>query len=267
VLTGHGVNLTDKTPNVKPSQAALYIRRGLYEFNPSRHDFGDKTVLGASIKGRGAAELDEVLDVLAGHPSTAAFISHKLARHLLADEPPPALVAAMAAAWMRHDGRIAEVLGVLLRAPEFTAPAAPSGAKFKDPVHFVVSAVRAAYGERVVLNTQPMQGWLNRMGQGLFNRQTPDGYPDTAAAWTGSGQIAVRLDIARSIAIGNAGLFKGEDPAVQPEQSAFPQLARPVYWQVLRPLMAASTRQALDSAATPQDWNTLYLSSPEFQYR
>jgi uncharacterized protein (DUF1800 family) len=267
VLTGHGVNFTDRTPNVKPAQAALYVRNGLYEFNPSRHDFGDKTVLGRAVQGRGATELDAVLDVLAGHPSTAAFVSHKLARHFLADEPPPALVAAMAAAWQQHDGRIAEVLGVLLRAPEFTAPATPSSAKFKDPVHFVVSAVRAAYGERVVLNTQPMQGWLNRMGQGLYNRQTPDGYPDTAAAWTGSGQIAVRLDIARSIGSSNAGLFKGEDPALQPEQPAFPQLARPIYWQLLRPLMADSTRQALDSAATPQDWNTLYLSSPEFQYR
>ena len=117
-----------------------------------------------------------------------------------------------------------------------------------------------------MLNTLPMQGWLNRMGQGLYNRQTPDGYPDTAASWTGSGQLAVRLDIARAIGSGPAGLFKGEDPALQPEQPAFPQLARALYWQQLRPLMAASTRQALDSAATPQDWNTLFLSSPEFMY-
>jgi uncharacterized protein (DUF1800 family) len=266
VLTGHGVNFTDKTPNVKREHSGLYIRNGIYEFNPSRHDFSDKSVLGRAIQGRGAAELDEVLDVLAMHPSTAAFVSHKLARHLLADEPPPALVAAMALAWRQHDGRIAEVLGVLLRAPEFTAPSAPADAKFKDPVRFVVSAVRAAYGERVVLNTQPMQLWLNRLGQGLYNRQTPDGYPDTAAGWTGSGQIAVRLEIARAIGSGSAGLFKGEDPALQPERAAFPQLARPLYWQVLRPLMAAGTRQALDSAATPQDWNTLYLSSPEFMY-
>lgn len=266
VLTGHGVNFSDRMPAVKPAQAALYVRNGIYEFNPTRHDFSDKTVLGRAIKGRGAAELDELLDLLAVHPSTARFISAKLARHFLADEPPRALVDAMAAAWLRSGGRIATVLGVLLRAPEFTAPSAAATAKFKDPMHFVVSAVRAAYGERVLLSTLPMQAWLNRMGQGLYNRQTPDGYPGTAAAWTGTGQIAVRLEIARTIASGNAGLFKGEDPALGPEQPAFPQLARPLYWQTLRPLMAASTRQALDSAATPQDWNTLYLSSPEFMY-
>jgi uncharacterized protein (DUF1800 family) len=266
VLTGHGVNFSDKTPRLKPEQSGLYVRQGVYEFNPSRHDFSDKTVLGRVIKGRGAAELDEVLDLLARHPSTAAFVSRKLARHLLSDEPPPALVAAMATAWQQHDGGIAEVLAVLLHAPEFSAPVAPAAAKFKDPMHFVVSAVRAAHGERVLLNSLPMQGWLNRMGQGLYNRQTPDGYPDTAAAWTGSGQLAVRLEIARAIGGGPAGLFKGEDPAQQPEQAALPQLARLLYWQVLRPLMSAATRQALDAAATPQDWNALYLSSPEFMY-
>ena len=266
VLTGHGVNFTDKMPNVKREQAALYLRQGVYEFNPARHDFGDKNLLGRTVKGKGASELDDVLDALALHPATAAFVSRKLARQLLADEPPPALVAAMAASWLRNDGRIADVLGVLLRAPEFSAPAAPASAKFKDPMHYVVSSVRAAYGERVVLNTAPMQGWLNRMGQGLYNKQTPDGYPSNAASWTGSGQLAVRIEIAKAIGAGSAGLFKPEDGSAPQEQPAFPQLARPLYWQVLRPLMAPATRLALDGAATPQDWNTLYLSSPEFMF-
>jgi uncharacterized protein (DUF1800 family) len=127
-----------------------------------------------------------------------------------------------------------------------------------------VSAVRAAYGERVLLNTQPMQNWLNRMGQGLFSRQTPDGYPATAAYWTGSGQMAVRLEIARAIGSNGAALFRGEGPAAPVEQPAVPQLARGLSWQVQRPLLAPATRDALDRAATPQDWNTLYLSSPEF---
>ena len=266
VLTGHGVNFNEKNATVKPAQAALYLRKGLYEFNPGRHDFSDKTVLGRAIAGRGAAELDEVLDLLAVHPATARFVSGKLARQLLADEPPAALVDAMVAAWSRSQGRIDTVLGVLLRSPAFSAPSAAGSSKFKDPVHYVVSSVRAAYGDRVLLNTLPMQNWLNRMGQGLYNRQTPDGYPSAAVAWTGSGQIAVRLEIARAIGSSNAGLFKGEDPVLQGEQAAFPQLARPLYWQVLRPLLAPATRTALDGAASPQDWNTLYLSAPEFMY-
>jgi uncharacterized protein (DUF1800 family) len=266
VLTGHGVNFSDKNATVKPAQAGLYRRDGAHEFNPGRHDFSDKAVLGLAIAGRGAAELDEVLDLLAVHPSTARHVSLKLARQLLADEPPAEVVDGMVAAWARSQGRIDAVLGVLLRSPAFTAAPATGSGKFKDPVHFIVSSVRAAYGDRVLLNTQPMQNWLNRMGQGLYNRQTPDGYPSGAVAWTGSGQIAVRLEIARAIGSGPAGLFKGEDPALQGEQAAFPQLARPLYWQVLRPMLAPATRAALDGAASAQDWNTLYLSAPEFMY-
>jgi len=213
------------------------------------------------VRGRGPDELDDVLDQLALHPSTARFVSRKLARHLLADEPPPAVVSAMAEAWAKSGGRIADVLGVLLRSPDFTAA---NQSRFKDPMHFVVSGVRACYGERVVLNTQPMQNWLNRLGQGLYNRQTPDGYPSDAAAWTGSGQLAARLDIARALGSNASGLFKTDDPMAPRDQPAFPVLARPIYWQVLRPLLGPNTRDALDGAASPQDWNALYLSSPEF---
>lgn len=267
VLSGHGVNLTDNTPKLKPEQAAQYVRDGIYEFHPGRHDFGNKNLLSLSIRGRGAAELDEVLDALAVHPSTARFVSRKLAQQLLADEPPARVVDAMVSAWGRSQGQIAAVLGVLLRAPEFSAAPTPSTpAKFKDPMHFVVSAVRACYGERTVLNTGPMQNWLNRMGQGLYNRQTPDGYPSNLASWSSSGQMSTRFEIARSLGSGSAGLFKTDDPMAPREQPAFPQLSKPIYYDVVRPQLAVSTRDALDNAASPQDWSSLYLSSPEFMY-
>lgn len=267
VLSGHGVNLSDNTPKLRRELAAQYVRDGLYEFNPNRHDFGIKTLLTLTIRGSGAAELDEVLDALAVHPSTARFVSRKMARHLLADEPPARVVDAMVDAWGRSRGQMAAVLGVLLRAPEFSAAASPNAsAKFKDPMHFVVSAVRACYGERVVLNTGPMQNWLNRLGQGLYNRQTPDGYPSNEASWSSSGQMATRFEIARALGSGSAGLFKTDDPMAPREQPAFPQLSKPIYYEAVRPQLAASTRDALDSAASPQDWNSLYLSSPEFMY-
>jgi uncharacterized protein (DUF1800 family) len=267
VLSGHGVNLTDNTPRLRRELTAQYVRDGLYEFNPNRHDFGTKNLLTLTIRGSGATELDEVLDALAVHPSTARFVSRKMAKHLLADEPPARVVDAMVDAWGRSQGQIAAVLGVLLRAPEFSAAATPSTpAKFKDPMHFVVSAVRACYGERIVLNTGPMQNWLNRLGQGLYNRQTPDGYPSNEASWSSSGQMATRFEIARALGSGSAGLFKTDDPMAPREQPAFPQLSKPIYYEAIRPQLAASTRDALDSAASPQDWNSLYLSSPEFMY-
>lgn len=262
VLTGLGLNLTDNKPKLKPTQEALYRRQGLMEFNPARHDFGDKTLLGITVKGQGYAELDQVLDLLARHPSTARYVSRKLAQYFVADEPPPALVERMAERWLQSDGRIADVLRAMIGSPEFEASL---GRKFKDPTHYVVSAVRLAYGDKVVLNTGPMIGWLYRLGQAPYNRQTPDGYPLDENAWAGPGQMTTRFEIARAIGSGSAGLFKVEGE--KQDRPAFPQLANPLYYDGIAPRLAAATQQALGQAGSPQEWNTYLLASPDFMHR
>lgn len=262
VLTGLGVNLTDNRPKLKPAQEAQYRRDGLTEFNPARHDFGEKQLLGLTVKGDGYAELDQVLDALARHPSTARFVSRKIAQYFVADEPPLQLVERMAERWRQSDGRIADVLRAMVASPEFEASL---GRKFKDPAHYVVSAVRLAYADRVVLNTGPMIGWLYRLGQAHYNRQTPDGYPMDENAWAGPGQMTTRFEIARAIGSGSAGLFKVEGE--KQDRPAFPQLANPLYYDGIQPRLAIATRQALGQAASPQEWNTFLLSAPEFMVR
>lgn len=262
VLTGLGVNLTDNKPKLKPAQEAQYRRDGLMEFNPARHDFGEKNLLGITVKGQGYAELDQVLDLLARHPSTARFVSRKLAQYFVADEPPPALVERMAERWRQSDGRIAEVLRAMVDSPEFEASL---GRKFKDPTHYVVSAVRLAYADKVVLNTGPMMGWLYRLGQSPYNRQTPDGYPLDENAWAGPGQMTTRFEIARAIGSGSAGLFKVEGEAK--DRPAFPQIAQPLYYEGIAPRLAPPTQQALAQATSPQEWNTYLLASPDFMHR
>ncbi len=262
VLTGLGVNLTDAPPKLKPAQQAQYRRDGLTEFNPARHDFGDKALLGITVKGEGYAELDRVLDLLARHPSTARFVCRKLAQYFVADEPPPALVERMATRWQQSDGRMADVLRAMVASPEFEASL---GRKFKDPAHYVVSAVRLAYADKVVLNTGPMIGWLYRLGQAPYNRQTPDGYPLDENAWAGPGQMTTRFEIARAIGSGSAGLFKVEGEAK--DRPAFPQLANPLYYEGIAPRLAPATQQALAAATSPQEWNTYLLASPDFMHR
>lgn len=214
------------------------------------------------MAGRGYAELDQVLDLLAVHPSTARFVSRKLAQYFVADEPPPALVARMAERWQQTDGRIAEVLRTMITSAEFEASL---GRKFKDPTHYVVSAVRLAYADKVVLNTGPMIGWLYRLGQAPYNRQTPDGYPLDENAWAGPGQMTTRFEIARAIGSGSAGLFKAEGE--KQDRPAFPQLANPLYYDGIAPRLAAATKSALAQATSPQEWNTLLLASPELMNR
>ena len=116
---------------------------GGYVFNPRVHDRGEKVVLGHVIKaGGGEEDGEQVLDILATHPSTARFISTKLARRFVSDTPPPALVDRMAATFQRTDGDLREVMRTLLTSPEFLSPDAYR-AKVKTPFEFVVSAVRA----------------------------------------------------------------------------------------------------------------------------
>ena len=263
ILTGVGVDLNPVGPKLKPQYQPLLVREGLFEFNPNRHDFGDKLLLGHTIKGSGFAEVEQALDILAREPATARHVSTQLATYFLADTPPPSVVDAMARTWKHSDGDIAEVLRTLFKSREL---AAALGSKFKDPAHYAISAVRLAYDDQVVLNTGPIQGWMNRMAEGLYNHETPDGYPMTAAAWNGPGQLAVRFEIARQIGSGSAGLFK-PDGAGASDHPAFPQIQNGLYYQGLAGTLSAPTHEVLARATSPQDWNTLFLSSPEFMKR
>ena len=261
VLTGGGINVR-LTPHLRPEWQPLYRRRGAFEFNPARHDFGPKTLLGHRIEGSGMLEVENAVTLIVHQSACARFISGELASYFLADSPPPQLVARMAQTFERTDGDIAAVLRTLLLSREFNASL---GGKFKDPMRFVVSAVRFAYDGRPISSTRPLLNWLNGLGEAPYSRQTPDGYPLTQVSWASSGQLSRRFEIARAIGSGNAGLFDPEDgrPATK---SGFPQLSNRLYFEAVEPYLAASTRAALDRANSPQEWNTFLLSSPEFSY-
>lgn len=263
ILTGVGVNLASIVPNLRRDLKAQYVRQGLFEFNPNRHDYGDKQFLGHSVHGRGLAELDEALNLLSRHPATARFVSWKMATFFVADEPPALLLERMSQTFLRTDGDIAATLGTLFMSPEFKQSL---GHKFKDPLHYVVSAVRLAYDDKPILNAGPILNWLNRMGEPLYGRQTPDGYSMVESAWASPGQMTTRFEIAKAIGSGSAGLFKTEGPQAQ-EQPAFPQLANSLYFQSLEKTWSPATRQVLVQAGSPQEWNTFLLSSPEMMHR
>jgi len=264
ILTGVGIDTKPEDPKLKPELQSQLVREGAFEFNPARHDYSDKTFLGHTIKGRGLAEVDEAIDILVHHPATATHVSRKIATYFVSDNPPEALIARMAQTFKTTDGDIAAMLATMIHSPEFEAALKP-GTRFKDPVQYVLSAVRLAYDDRVILNTAPIQGWINRLGEGLFNHETPDGYALTSASWSGPGQMMVRFEIARQIGSGSSGLFKSDGPNPV-EQPAFPLLQNALYFNGLRKTLGPATLASLDRAVSPQDWNTLFLSSPEFMH-
>jgi uncharacterized protein (DUF1800 family) len=262
ILTGVGIDIKPEDPKLKPELQPQLIRDGAFQFNPARHDYSDKTFLGRQIKGRGFAEVEEAIDILVHSPATATHLAKQIATYFVSDNPPDSLVQKMAQTFRSSDGDIAQVLATMVHAPEFSASLKP-GVKFKDPVHYVFSAIRLAYDDKVILNTQPIQNWLNRLGEGLFNHETPDGYSMVAASWNGPGQMTLRFEIARQIGSGSAGLFKQDGPNAM-EKPAFPLIQNALYFNGLRQTLGPATLSALDQAVSPQDWNTLFLSSPEF---
>ena len=265
ILTGVGIDTRpmDQGPKIGPAHAGDLIRRGIFEFNPNRHDYGDKIFLGHVIKGRGFGEVEEALDILSRQPATAHHISRELAVYFVSDTPPEPLVQRMAVTFARTNGDIPQVLRTMFHSPEFTASL---GTKFKDPMHYVISAVRLAYPDQIVLNTQPIQGWLNRLGEGLYNHETPDGYPMIAAAWNGPGQMDTRFEIAHAIGANSAGLFKPDQPGAV-DTPRYPVLQNALYYQGLSDTLAPSTRAVLTKADSPQTFNALFLSSPDFMRR
>jgi uncharacterized protein (DUF1800 family) len=269
VLTGVGINPTGEEPRLAPALQPLYRRDGLFEFNPGRHDFGPKTLLDQRIGGAGFSEVEEAVGLLCRQPATARFIGGKLATYFVADDPPPALVEAMVEAFRRTDGDIAAVLRAMFLAPELAAAlAGPRGGrgKFKDPMVFVVSSLRLMHEGRPIGNYRPVTGWLAQLGQPLYGRVTPDGYPLGEAAWTSSGQMVKRFEIARAIGGNTAGLFNSDGNRPGPRLN-LPLLNARVLYEAIGPALSAPTRQALAQAATQQEWNTVLLASPDWMLR
>jgi len=172
---------------------------GSYRFNERAHEPGPKYVLGHKISEHGESEGSEMLDILAHHPSTAKFISRKLAMRFVSDDPSPSLVARMADTFLKKDGDIREVLRTMFHSPEFWAADAYR-AKLKTPLEFVVSAVRASGAD--VQNAQPLVGQLNRMGMPLYGMQPPTGYSMKADAWVNSSALLNRMNFALMLGSG-----------------------------------------------------------------
>ena len=263
ILTGVGVNAAGTEPKLKPEWQKLYRHQGAFEFNPARHDFGAKTLLGKPINGSGFDEVEQAVDLIVSQPACAQFVSHKLAVYFVSDNPPRALIDHMAKTFQKTHGDIADVLETMFKSHEFEASL---GGKFKDPMHFVISTVRLAYDGKPIINTHPVLNWLNALGEAPFGRQTPDGYPLIESGWASSGQISRRFEIARAIGNGNGGLFDPEDgtPATT---SGFPQLSTRLYFSAVEPFLSANARTALGRAGSQLEWNTFLLASPDFNYR
>lgn len=168
------------------ARSAYNFRSVPSRFVASRHDDGEKLVLGRRIAaGGGARDLDRVLDIVCGHVSTARFIATKLCRRFIADPAPTQAVEVVAEEFRDSAGDIRRTLKTLFATQEWRETASGvRGSLFKRPMHFVVSAIRAT-GARSDAGS-PIIDALERMGHAPFQYPTPDGYPLEEQPWLGT---------------------------------------------------------------------------------
>jgi len=245
--------------------------RGLRQGHPrffffkAAHDRGEKVVLGRRITSDGIEEGEDILHLLATHPSAARFISYKLARRFVADEPPAALVERAAATFRKTDGNIREVVRAIVTSPEFFAPEHRQ-VKVKTPFEFVVSAVRASGAE--VGDASALARRVAQMGMPLYLQQPPTGYKDTAEAWVSTSGLLARLNFALDLAGGRVpGVAVATDRLASREVEARTVEALAARFvpaglsDTTRKTLAAEWGRGLDAARMAG----LILGSPEFQ--
>ncbi len=256
-----------------------------FYFDPDRHDFNSKLLLGHKIEGGGASEVEQALDLLARHPSTAKHLSYQLAQYFVADEPPPELVARMASRYSDTDGDIRQVLATIFTSAEFW-DRRHFRTKYKTPYEYVISSVRAA--GTPVTNFRPLAGTMQLLGMPLYGCLTPNGYSNAQDAWLNPDSMMARLSFATALGTGNLPLEQAPFEADGPDNRGYfnkkgttnikldtnpakpgrkmepPDATR--LTATLGNSFSAKTRDAIE-AAPPQLRASMVLGSPEFMMR
>ncbi len=241
---------------------------GGFRFDPRMHDAGEKHVLGQTIKaGGGEKDGERVLDILARHPSTATFISTKLARRFVSDNPPQALIDRAAKRFLDTNGDIREVVRTIVTSPEFFAADAYR-AKVKTPFEFVVSTLRASSAQ--VQGPVGLIRALQQLGMPLYQAQPPTGYADTADAWVNTGGLVNRMNFALALVQNKVpgvrvdlARMTGVSPSAGSDQigAARDRLVQ----TVLQGNASDATVATMERAKDMTQLSALALGAPEFQ--
>lgn len=221
-------------------------RFGKFVFREYAHEPGDRTVMGKRYNDRGVDQAAAVMKDLAANPRTARFVCTKIARHFVADVPPPELVADLERAWLASGGDLGQVARALIASPHAWAPEAH---KFKTPYEFVISGYRLIGGQPGAI--EQLAPTLNGLGMKAYSPPSPKGWPDEGAYWATPDALIKRMAWA-----------EGFSAVVAPERDP-DALAR----SGLGARLSERTGKAVARAESRPEALSLLLMSPEFQRR
>ncbi len=221
-------------------------RAGRFLFRPMAHEPGPRMIMGRQYAEGGQDQALAVMKYLAASPHTANHLATKIARHFVADDPPPALVTRLQRSYLDSGGELGAVAKTLIASPEAWDPPAR---KFKTPYEFLVSSWRAAdYVPSEVATVAPI---LNAMGQKPFSAPSPKGWPEDAQVWCAPDAVIKRMVWSETFA---ARATSGRDPSVLATSALGARLTRVAGMTIAR-------------AETRPEGLSILLMSPEFQRR
>lgn len=224
---------------------------GTFEFREAIHEPGARTILGRRYSQQGVKQGEAVLRDLATHPATAQHIATKLARHFVADDPPPSLVKRLTNAYLDSGGDLSTVYDAMIQAEESWQP---GFTKYKTPHDFVISTLRAFSAlPRTRSSNRPrfVIEALDLLGQTPYKPGSPAGWPDTADHWGGADALYKRIEWSNTV----ARLVGGSANPVELGDA------------VLGDAFSARTRKTISRAESLPQGITLFLASPDFQRR
>ena len=229
-----------------PGDEVLDGAQSTFRFVAAMHEPGNRKVLGRDYPDEGEQQARAILHDLATAPATARHIATKLARHFVADDPPPALVQRLTLSYLRSSGDLGSVYRELVTAPETWAPGA---GKFKSPWDWTISSLRAL-GRRDAAPKQ-VANLLNQLGQPVWRPGSPAGFGDVAAAWAAPDALLRRVEVAQRLAA----------------QAGSAVDARALAPQLLPGALGERTKKAIAASESPATALALLLVSPEFLRR
>jgi uncharacterized protein (DUF1800 family) len=219
---------------------------GAFLFRPLLHEPGTRSIMGRRYDQPGEGQARAVLADLAASPATARHLATKLARHFVADDPPPALVDRLAAAYSQSRGDLPTVYRALIAAPEAWSP---QSAKFKTPWEWTISSLRGL--GRTQLGAMQMAATQNQLGQPVWRPGSPAGFDDIAASWAAPDALIRRVELAQRFAA----------------QAGDRVDARALGEKLLPGVQSQDAKDQIARAESPAAALALLLVSPDFQRR
>ena len=219
---------------------------GTFVFRVALHEPGSRTIMGRRYDQPGEEQALAILHDLASSPATAQHIGGKLARHFVADNPPPAVSERLASAFARSGGDLPTVYRTLLDMPQAWSPAA---VKFKTPWEWTISSMRGLGWQDIGnMQTAPI---LTQLGQPVWRPGSPAGYDDIAASWAAPDALVRRVEVAQRFASRVGDRLD----------------ARSLGQTLLAGSLSAPTATAVSRAESASTAIALLLVSPDFQRR